>query len=273
MMLASICFTIMQSIIKFLPQFHVFQIVFFRCSITALFCLTYLGYYRIPLLAKNHNLLILRAIFGLVSMTLFFVTIQRMPFGASISLKYLSPVFTTIFAVLLLREKIGAWQWLFLFMALAGVFLLKGFDSRIDLLTLLMGITGALLAGLVYVIIRKIGNSDHPIVIVNYFMLSASLIMGLIMIPYWRSPNWQQGLLLLSTGVAGFFAQFFMTKALQAELASKVTPIKYIEVVYSLLIGLIWFDETYNMLSLLGMALIIGGMLLNVFYKNISRQT
>ena len=103
-------------------------------------------------------------------MTLFFITVQRMPFGASVSLKYLSPIFTAIFAVLLLKEKVEPIQWLFFATALGGVFLLKGFDTRIDFISLILGIIGAIFGGLVYVVIRKIGTTEHPLVIVNYFM-------------------------------------------------------------------------------------------------------
>jgi len=46
-------------------------------------------------------------------MTSFFYTVQLMPFGASVSLKYLSPVFAAIFAIFLLKEKIKHLQWLF----------------------------------------------------------------------------------------------------------------------------------------------------------------
>jgi drug/metabolite transporter (DMT)-like permease len=187
--------------------------------------------------------------------------------GASVSLQYLSPVFTAIFAVLFLKEKVRPLQWLFFAAALSGVFLLKGFDTRIDMLSLGLAITSAIFAGLVYVIIRKIGEKEHAMVIVNYFMLSTAILSGLAMIPFWQNPTATESILLIAVGVLGYFGQVGLTKGFQLELASKVAPIRYLEVIYSLVIGLVWFGEGYSLLSLLGIVLIVGSMMLNLLYK------
>ncbi len=87
------------------------------------------------------------------------------------------------------------------------------------------------------------------------------------MIPYWRMPNPTELLYLIAVGTLGYFGQVYMTKALQLEMASRVAPVKYIEVVYSLILGLIWFGEGYSFLSLVGILLIISSMLLNLMFK------
>jgi len=58
-----------------------------------------------------------------------------------------------------------------------------------------------------------------------------------------------------------------MTKAFQMASTSHVAPLKYIEVVFTVLFGLVLFGEVYTFWSLLGIALIIGGLILNVSYK------
>ncbi len=267
MLIATLGFTIMQGMIKDLSHFHVFQIVFFRSCITAALCISYLWHCKISLIGNNQKFLFLRAVFGIISMTLFFATVQRMPFGASISLKYLSPIFTAIFAVLLLKEDIRFKRWICFLVALIGVFLLKGFDSRIDIIGFVMGILGALFGGLVYVTIRYIGKSENPMVIVNYFMLTAAILSSVAMIPYWRNPNSYEWIILLLIGCFGYIGQVFMTKSFQAEAASRVAPVKYVEVIYSLIIGFVWYDETYTILSLCGMILILVSMVYNVILK------
>ena len=200
-------------------------------------------------------------------MVLFFITVQRIPLGASVSLKYLSPVFTAIFAVILIKEKVKPVQWILFAIALSGVFLLKGFDTRIDTLNLILGITGAVLAGLVFVLIRKIGNSEHPMVIVNYFMGSATILGGIWMLNHWVVPTLREWILLLIIGFCGYVGQVYMTRAFQAEAASRVVSIKYIEVIYSLLIGFFFFGESYSWISLLGILMIVGSMFLNLKFK------
>lgn len=263
MLLATIGFTGMQAFVKELSNFHVFEIVFFRSGVTAIFCILYLRRNHVALIGNNQSFLFLRAICGITSMTLFFITVQRMPLGASVSLKYLSPIFTAIFAVLLIKEKIKPIQWLCFLGALLGVYLLKGYDPRIDTINLILGITGALFGGLVYVIIRKIGTSEHPMVIVNYFMFTAAVLSGIAMIPFWRNPSLYEWLMLIGMGTFGYFGQIFMTKAFQAEAASRIAPIKYMELIYSLIIGFFIFGEAYSFLSFIGILLILASMFFN----------
>lgn len=268
MLLATLGFTAMQVLIKYLPDYHVFQVVFFRGLGTSLLCIWYLRRNDISLWGNKRPLLILRAIIGITSMSLFFFTLQRIPMGASVSLKYLSPIFTAIFAVIILKEKVKLIQWGFFALALMGVLMLKGFDTQVGTLDLLMGVGGALFAGLVYVIIRRIGKTEHPMVIVNYFMGSAAILAGIAMIPFWRTPQGMEWVYLIAIGVLGYFAQVYMTKAFQAEQASKVAPVKYMELVYSLLVGFLWFEESYTILGFCGILLILLSMLLNVFFQS-----
>jgi len=245
MLIATLGFTVMQTFIKELAHFHVSQIVFFRSGITALLCIGLLFRQGVSVLPNRHLLLFLRTIFGIISMTLFFITVQRIPLGASVSLKYLS-----LFAT-----------------ALGGVFLLKGFDTRVDTFNFILGVTGAVFAGLVYVIIRKIGNSEHPMVIVNYFMATAAILSGIWMLNHWKPPTNHEWFLLCCIGFFGFFGQTYMTRAFQAEAASRVVPIKYAELIYSLILGFFFFGEGYSVLSFIGIMLILGSMILNLRFK------
>ena len=56
----------------------------------------------------------------------------------------------------------------------------------------------------------------------------------------------------------------FMTKAFQGAQITIVAPLKYLEVVFTMLVGVIWFQDLYNFWSLLGVALILTGLVLNI---------
>ena len=257
MLVAAFGFALMHALIKLLSSFHVFQVVFFRSMGTAVLCTFFLNRQRVSMRGNNPRMLLLRAGVGLVSMTAFFSTLQRIPMGASVSIKYLSPIFGALFAVWILKEKVPRYKWFFFGLALLGVLLLKGFDTRIDTVSFLLGLTGAITAGLVYIIIRKIGHSEHPLVIINYFMLAAATVSGFGMIPFWHLPEGHEWLLLLLIGVVGYVGQVFLTKAFQVELASKVAPISYMQLVFSLSIGFLFFGERYSLMSIVGILLIL----------------
>jgi len=195
---------------------------------------------------------------------LFFLSLKHLKMGSAVSIRYTSPIFATAFGVLLLGEKIKRIQWLFFTIAFSGVLVIKGFDIETDSIGVLYAILSAITAGLVYFIIRRIGDKDHPMVIVNWFMLISACIGGLLSLNNWTQPSGFEWIWLFSLGVFGYVAQLFMTKALQIEKLSQVAPVKYIEVVFTMILGIIWFDESYTIYGLLGILLIITGLILNI---------
>lgn len=244
------------------------EIVFFRAIGSTLLCFFFLLKNKVPILGNQRKLLILRSVVGLSSMFLFFWAVKLIPFGSAVSLRYLSPIFAAILAIFLLKERITPLQWGCFLMAFVGVVLLKGFDLRMSLFGLVIILSSAFLSGLVYILIRKIGQGDHPLVVVNYFMLTATIVGGFFSIFNWVTPIGMEWLLLCSMGLFGFFGQLFMTKAYQLAAIGIIAPLKYVEAVFALLVGWAWFGESYTFLALVGIALVVGGMLLNMLSRS-----
>lgn len=271
MIISALAFACMNATVKYLMHINPHQLVFFRAITCLCFTMGFLLKHKIPILGTHKKLLILRGLVGVTSMTFFFMSIKYLPIGTAVSLRYIAPIFAAIFAVILLREKIMRLQWLFFIIAFAGVIVLKGFDAQINTYGLILVLIASVFSGLVYIIISKIGKTEHPVVVVNYFMIVATLVGGTLSIKNWVTPHGTEWLLLLCLGVFGYFGQVYMTKAFQTAKTNQVAPLKYIEVIFTLLLGVFWFGEIYTVWSLLGIALIIGGLILNVWYKGRKR--
>ena len=267
MIISAIAFAFLNAIVKYLGDFNAYQIVFFRSIGTLVFTIPFLLRNKISILGNKKLLLILRGIFGVITMTLFFISLKYLSMGTAVSLRYTAPLFAAVFALIFLKEKIKHIQWLFFLIAFCGVLVLKGFDTQIGTTGLMIALASAFFSGLVFITIRKIGNSDHPVVVVNYFMMIAVLTGGIMCIPYWITPIGWEWVLLLSLGVFGYVGQLYMTKALQLAETNKAAPLKYIEVIFTMLIGLSWFQESYTLWSLLGIILIVIGLTLNTYTK------
>jgi len=267
MIISALAFTLLNVFVKYLVGFDTFQIVFFRSIGSLFFTMTFLLKNKISIWGNNRFLLIIRGFVGLTAMSLFFISLKYLTVGSAVSLRYIAPIFATFFALVLLKEKIKHIQWFFLAIAFLGVLILKGFDSQINTVGFLYAIASAFFSGLVFIIIRKIGNREHPLVIVNYFMAIATLVGGVLAIRNWTTPVGIEWLFLLSLGVFGFFGQLYLTKAFQITETNQVAPFKYIEVIMTMLIGLFWFGETYTIWSVLGILLILVGLISNVLVK------
>ena len=271
MIFSVIAFAIMNTVVKYLTVFNAYQIVFFRSIGTLAFTLPLLIKYKIPMLGTHKKLLLLRGAAGVISLTCFFQSLNYLSVGTAVSLRYTSPIFAAILALIFLKEKIKLVQWLLFLVAFLGVLLIKGFDSNVNSIGLILVMLSALFLGVIFVVIRKIGTKENPLVIINYFMLMAFTFGGILSINHWRNPNLKEWLLLLSLGIFGYAGQLYMTKAFQSQETSVIAPLKYLEVLFMIIIGATWFGEIYTWWTLLGIFLILLGLVYNIYLKQKKR--
>lgn len=267
MLLSTFAFTLLNVTVKKLVHYDTYQLVFFRSLGSLFFTTGFIIYHKLPLIGNNNKLLILRSFVGLMSMSLFFMSMKYLPVGTAVTLRYLSPIFGAILAIYLLKEKIIPIQWIFFIIAFGGVVLLKFSDIEINSLGLSLILGSAFFGGLVYILLNKIGTTEHPLTVVNYFMVFSTIIGGLLSIFNWKTPQKEDWILLLSMGVFGFYGQLYMTKAFQIASVNIIAPLKYIEVIFSVIVGVIFLQEVYDMWSILGIIMIILGLVLNIIYK------
>jgi drug/metabolite transporter (DMT)-like permease len=267
MIFSVIAFALMSSFVKYLSDFNVYQIVFFRSIGTLFFTVPLIIKNKTSFLGNKKKWLFARGLLGVISLTCFFQSLNYLPVGTAVSLRYVAPIFAAIFALIFLKEKIKPIQWCLFFIAFVGVLIIKGFGADVNYIGLVFVLLSAVFLGLIFVVIRKIGPSENPLVIINYFMVMAFVFGGLMSIPYWRNPTSIELLLFLSTGVLGYVGQLYMTKAFQAQETNLIAPIKYLEVVITIFIGAFWFGEIYNLWTIFGILLIVSGLIYNIYVK------
>ncbi len=267
MLISVVGFALMNLTVKFLDRLPTTELVLFRSIVSLSICLYFLKKRHIPFFGNQKKYLILRGVFGVIALTLFFYTLQNMPLGSAITIQYLSPIFTAFFAIFMLGEKMYKVQWLFFLVSFAGIAVIKGFDPNIDMKLFVIGIVSSIFAGLAYNCIRKVKDTDHPLVVVFYFPLIATPVMGVISLFNWVTPmGWEWALLLLM-GVLTQIAQVYMTKALQNAEANEITSLKYLGIIFALGFDLFIFKVIYQPIALIGIAMVLAGVILNVLFK------
>lgn len=266
-LIATFAFAIMNATAKQLSDFHPMQVVFFRALGTFIFIFPTMLLRKISILGNNPKYLFLRGFVGVISLSTFFMALQRIPLGSAISIRYLGPIFGVVMAAYFLKEKVKGLQWLSFVVAFSGVILLKGFDLRIDNLSLFLLFISAFFLGMVFVLIRYLTAKEHYLTIINYFMV-VTIVASLFFVNHWRMPEGNEWFPTLGIGILGLIGQVFMTRAFQTENTSVLAPFKYMELVWALIMGYFFFGETYSWLPFMGIILIIVGMMLNVYAKN-----
>ena len=272
MLISVFAFSIMNVLLKYLTNYGTFQLVFFRSITTLAITSSLLGYYKIPFFGNNKIILLKRGVVGALAMLCFFFSVSYISVGSAVSIRYVSPIFAAILTVFFLNKTISKIEWFFYTISFLGILFIRGFSDEMNLFGFLMALLAAFFSAFVYLIIESIGKSEHPLVIVNYFMMTSFTVGVIGAFFYWTPLKNEDLLLLLFMGIVGFFGQYYMTKAFQNGLAYMVAPIKYVEVVFTILFGVFILNETYTKLTLLGVFMVIGGLIFNLIYKSINKN-
>lgn len=263
MLLASLLFSLMNVCVKMLSHMPAMQIVFFRSLMSLVMTLWALKRLHLPIWGRYRRVLLLRGMFGAVSLILFFILLQRIPLASAATLHFTAPFFTTIMAAVFLAEPLSPKQLVLLLICFVGVLLMKSFDWRIGWIDVGIGLLSAFSAGAAYSCIRYLKDKEHPLVIMLYFPLITVPVTGVWSWQYAYMPNGIDWFWLLAIGLLTQWAQLLMTKAYQAEPAARVALTSYMGLVYALVFGYILFGEVFSWQSLLGMLMVLLGVLLN----------
>jgi len=262
-LLATIFFALMNIGVKYLERIPSHEVVFFRALVTLVVGYFLLVKNRINPWGNNKRLLLMRGLAGTTALVMYFYTLQNMPLASAVTIQYLSPIFTVIISGFILSEKARPVQWLFFLIAFGGVVMVKGFDARVSLPDLAIGVSASIFAALAYNYVRKLKDYDHPLVVVFYFPLVTVPIVGSYTIFHWVTPNWTELAILIGVGLTTTAAQVYLTKAYQVDRASNISIFNYLGTVYAIILGYLIFDESVRPLAVVGFLLIIAAVILS----------
>jgi len=266
MFLSTFAFFLANVFVKKVSYIPAMEIVFFRCIVAGAFCIYGLRRAGGSLIGTNHTMLFLRGTFGTIALFFFFLTLQEMPLASAQTIQYLSPIFTAVIAIFILKEGVLPAQWLFYAIAFAGVILIERFDNRISPFYLAIGILSAFCSGVAYNLVRSLRGREHPLTIVLHFQIVGAFVGFISLFFEWITPSGLDWLYLFLIGVFSQLGQVFLTSALQKERIAGVAIINYSGLIYALSIGWFVFGEPQGIVSVVGMGLVVLGVVLSLLY-------
>lgn len=266
-LIASLFFSIINALVKYLTTIAAIEIVFFRSIVTLILSYYSIRKLKLKIFNQHTPLLFARGLSGAIALSLYFYTIQHMPLATAVTILYLAPIFTVLFAIVLVKEKPNKKQWPFFFLCFLGAALMKNIDTRVSLEHFGMGIMAAMFAGLAYNFIRMLKGKAHHSIIIFYFPLITIPFCLPWLISNWKTPNLLELTILILIGICTQVAQIFMTKAYLKESASKISHFNYLTCFYALVTGIIFFDEHLNTYSLAGLTLVFIGIIYSTKYS------
>jgi len=287
MLLASLSFGMMGGFAKLLTHsLPPIEITFFR-NIAGVI-LVGVTLWKVPLKQKGGKpfLLIFRGTMGFLALLAYFYIMAYIPLGEAVTYNKTSPIFVAIFAYIFLKEDLPRSAILAIVIGFIGIVLVAkpdGFSlDKYDALGIFSGI-GAALA---YTSIRELRKYYDTRAIVLSFMgigtIGPIILMSLapfiehnrgdMLFAEFIMPIGDEWFMVLAVGVFATISQILMTKAYELTKAGIVGTISYSNIIFALIIGIVLGDPIPDILTFLGILLIITSGVLVSFPKNSNKQ-
>ncbi len=214
------------------------------------------------LIKKSSKTIILASTLNAIRLFFFVLSFAYTSIGNAIIILYTWPVFATIFEQLILKEKIKKANALLMALPFTGVIILFSQQDFSLQNRDILGMSSMLVAACLYafsiILFKKESNKYSEFQTVFY----QNMVGGIIFLPVFFFTDYQLSLHQISVafifasllGIVAFGLFFTALKQLKASTVSFLT---YLEVVFAMLYGFIFFDETITWNMLLGGGLII----------------
>ena len=259
-MFISVCaFSLMDAIVKWSDAYPVGQVLFFRgfCGMIPIFFMIprerYFDFYK----TNRPFLHFKRCIAGLIAIVAIFIALRKLPLATVVSISFAAPIFTTILSIFFLKEKVGIYRWLAVFVGFIGIIIISepGFSSLN--LYYLYPIIFCLGLSYVAIAIRQLSSTEPVWLIGFYFSFSIMIISFFTFSQGWILPNLKDLFLLSMVGVLGGLANLWLTQSYKLSEVTLVTPLKYLALVFGIIFGYLFWDEIPTIKTLMGASLVI----------------
>ncbi len=186
---------------------------------------------------------------------------RNLPISYAAALGQTGPLFTTVMAILFLKERAQWFKWLALGIGYMGVLMMirpaeGDMGGYLDTATF-VALGANLLAGMGIVISKKLTDTDASETVLFYATFGVLFISGIGALWQWQTPATPDLIKLGGMGVAGVLSQYCYINALKNAPASFITPFEYSRLCMSIPIGYVVFKEAPDFWVLAGSLVIV----------------
>lgn len=273
---SAFCFAMMAVFVRLSGDIHFVQKAFFRNAVALV--IAFVGLMievgkkgkEVALIPKGALIyLFLRSITGCIGIFGNFYAVDRLVLSDAAILNKMAPFFAIVFSIFLMKEKVRLVPLVAVIVAFLGSILIikPSFDFQ-QMVPTLAGFAGGVGAGFAYACVRKLGSLKcNGKVIVLFFSMFSMMLSLPYMIFFYNPMTLQQLLYLIGAGICAAGGQFTITAAYYHAPAREISIYDYSQIIFSTLLGLVFFGQLPDYLSVIGYVIIVGMALLNFLYN------
>lgn len=262
-LVASLVGVVMSSLIKHVGQtIPVIEILFIR-QIIVLVIISPVIFRNLGTVfkTKNYGMHSVRVALSIVAMYTGFSAVVNMPLAEVTAISFARILFTTILAIIFLKEVIGFRRWTSIFIGFMGVLvIIRPEPDNINIYAL-MAIVSALFVSGGKIVLRKLSQLDKTSTILSFHSISITLVLLIPAYFQWVMPTLHEMIMILMIGGLMSVMQWLFIQALRVGEAAAIAPMEYVRLIYAAVIGFVVFAEIPTIWTMVGAAIIMGSTL------------
>lgn len=262
------------SIVPYLSQaeygfgYHAFQIMLCYSAIACLCMLPWaLKQGKKGLKPNNTKVHIIRALLEYGSFTVSFYSLSYLgdifTLPMHTALNFATPLFATIIAIMVLKEKSYSHTWVSLLMGLVGVLII----TRPGMLPASPGVIYVLIAALGFslcgITIKILTRSESPNHIAFYMLLMTTILALPLGITHWKAPSLEGWFWLGVIGVIAYGQQILVAKAIAKVPFMTLIPLNFVQLVFASVLSYAVYHKLVDSWTLAGALIILSATLYN----------
>lgn len=223
---------------------------------------------------ERKDLLLYRGFFGGVAVLLYFTAIEHISPGVATLLNYTAPIWSGMFSMMFIGERITSRVLLALPVAFTGVFLVVHANARPgEVLGFgiweLAAALSAVSSGAAVTAMRAARRGENSWAVYTSFCLLGLLVTLPFGLMTWRTPDRAEWIALAATSLFAIGAQLALTFSLRWVDAMTVGVISQLAVLVAMALGAFFLGEIVTPLGVIGAALTIGGVIAVVYITSL----
>lgn len=210
---------------------------------------------------------VLRTVFLVAAMTLYFLAIARLPLATAASTFFVGPIIAVVLSVALLRERMTSRKALSLALGFAGSLIVLRPGGSVD-----PGILLALGSGIFFafylIATRRAARDSDPVKTLAFQCLAGAVLLTPQAVFAWSTPAWKDLLFFAALGLFSAISHILSIAAFRLADASTLAPLVYVELIGAALIGYLAFNEIPGMPTIIGAGFIVAAGLILLRRQN-----
>ncbi len=261
-LVACISFPVMTAFVKQLRELGMSagEVVFWRNSVALIFLIpfAFLRSAKVSLSINNKKLYFLRVVVGMASMVLWFQGLGMMELADSTALSFMQPIFTSILAVIILKEAMGVRRWSAVVAGFIGtlVILRPGFEEVNQGAYIIL--LACMFMSMALIIVKKLTSSETPFNMMFHMHLWFALLSLPMVFIDWSGISGGEFAWACGVAIFSILAQYSVAKSFSLMDVTLTMPFDFLRLVVASVVAYFMFNEIPDLWTFAGGGLIIG---------------